>query len=279
MNVSELINHVEFSFIIPTFNRKNLVCNAINSALTFVGNDRRYEIIVIDDASTDGTFFHLGEKYFNEIENGLIIISKLSHNSGVVATRNQGAKLANGRWLLILDSDNEMIPGKKAEFESILFKTNSSFVLFRCVDDSGFLIGKDNMEKVMDYSSALNGDYPEFFGVCDRDSFLSEYTKADVVALKRFESIAYFRILKRNRSFYISNLVMRRYSFLASDRLSSKQGAIKDSNLLMLGHLILLKEHWHAMTIKRIFILLGAVSYYAWLHLMGLIGRIVLRRL
>ena len=272
-------NDINFSFIIPTYNRINLVCKAIDSALSFIRNDLRYEIIVIDDASTDGTFLILNEKYYKEIANGFLKIIKLSHNSGVVSARNNGAIIANGRWLLILDSDNEIIPGEKSEFEAILFETNYPFVLFRCIDDSGSLIGKDNIEQVLDYKSALNKNFPEFFGVCDRDAFLSEYTKADVVALKRFESIAYFRILKRNRSFRISNLVMRRYSFYAPDRLSSRQGVIKDAFFLMRGHFIFLKENWGAMSIKRICVSLGALTYYTWIHLMGSFFRLFRRHL
>lgn len=277
MSDSDSNNTIQFSFIIPTYNRINLVCKAIDSAVAFIRNDLRYEIIVIDDASTDETFERLTEKYFNEIASGLLKIIKLGHNSGVVSARNNGAKIALGRWLLILDSDNEIISGKKDEFESVLLETNHPFVLFRCIDDSGSLIGKDNIEQVLDYESALNKNFPEFFGVCDKDTFLSEYTKSDVVALKRFEAIAYFRILKRNRFFGISNLVMRRYSFIAPDRLSSSKGVVKDAYFLMLGHYIFLKENWGAMSIKRICVSLGALIYYTWIHLLSsfssLLGR------
>jgi glycosyltransferase involved in cell wall biosynthesis len=278
MIASELLPAVKYSFIIPTYNRKALISNAINSVLFFIGNDKRYEVIIIDDGSTDGTFAALTEKYHAEISVGLMKIVKLDNNFGVVAARNQGAKLASGRWLLILDSDNEIISELKSEFEAILASVNYPVILFRCVDDSGVLIGQNNLEQVLHYRDALNGDFPEFFGVCDRVSFLSEYTKPDVVALRRFEAVAYFRTLKKERYFYISDLVMRRYSLHASDRLSSRQGVVKDANLLIVGHFILLKEHWAAMSLKRLCVSLGALAYYSWVLLACSIGGLVFRR-
>ncbi len=269
MNVSDSCPMKEFSFIIPTYNRRNLVVNSIKSALSFIGDDERYEIIVIDDASTDGTFSDINERFYTAIKDGYLKILRLNENSGVVAARNQGAKFASGRWLLILDSDNEIIPDKKLEFELTLFEAKCPFVLFRCVDDSGDLIGPANMTHVLNYESALNNNFPEFFGVCDRNIFLSEYSNLDVVALKRFESIAFFRILKNFKNFYISNLIMRKYFFQVADRLSSKKGIAKDANLLMQGHFIFLKEHWRAMSLKRLFVSLSAVGYYSLLNILN----------
>ena len=54
MIVSELLPAVKYSFIIATYNRKSLISNAIDSVLFFIGNDKRYEVIIIDDGSTDG---------------------------------------------------------------------------------------------------------------------------------------------------------------------------------------------------------------------------------
>ena len=106
-----------FSFIIPTFNRRKLVINAIESAIQFIKFDNNYEIIVIDDCSLDNTYNTLCENYKLDIESGILKVIKLSQNKGVVAARNEGAKIAKGEWLIFLDSDNEIISYNKSEFE------------------------------------------------------------------------------------------------------------------------------------------------------------------
>ena len=89
------------SVIIPTYNRKKYVTKAIDSVLRQTYDD--YEIIVIDDGSTDNTRESL-EKYRNKI---LYIYQQ---NSGVSAARNAGIRLAKGEWVAFLDSDDEWIP-------------------------------------------------------------------------------------------------------------------------------------------------------------------------
>lgn len=59
-----------FSFIMPTFNRKNLIKNAIDSVLT--QDYKNYELIIIDDKSTDGTFEDIKKSYSKELTSGII---------------------------------------------------------------------------------------------------------------------------------------------------------------------------------------------------------------
>ena len=84
--------HPVFSIIIPAYNLGHLVCDAINSCInqqniTFA----EYEIIVINDGSTDDTYDYI-EKYCF-VEN-LTIINQV--NMGLSATRNRGIDLAKG---------------------------------------------------------------------------------------------------------------------------------------------------------------------------------------
>lgn len=86
------------SVIIPTYNRASFVIKAIESVLAQSFND--YEIIVIDDGSTDNTKEVL-EPYRGRIQ----YIHQ--ENSGVSAARNAGIRLAKGDWIAFLDSDDE----------------------------------------------------------------------------------------------------------------------------------------------------------------------------
>ncbi len=86
------------SVIIPTYNRERFVVRAIDSVLNQTFKD--YEIIVVDDGSTDGTQKALGA-YSNEIRH---IYQK---NAGVSSARNVGINEARGKWVAFLDSDDE----------------------------------------------------------------------------------------------------------------------------------------------------------------------------
>jgi glycosyltransferase involved in cell wall biosynthesis len=87
-----------FSVIIPTYNRANFVTKAVNSVLRQSFKD--YEIIVVDDGSTDTTTQAL-EQY------GRTITVVYQANSGVSIARNAGIRMANGTWIAFLDSDDE----------------------------------------------------------------------------------------------------------------------------------------------------------------------------
>lgn len=87
----------QVSVIIPTYNRANFVTAAIDSVLAQSYTD--YEIIVIDDGSTDNTKEVL-QPYRDKIH------YIYQPNKGVSAARNTGIKEAQGDWIAFLDSDD-----------------------------------------------------------------------------------------------------------------------------------------------------------------------------
>jgi len=92
------------SVIIPTLNRRELVCAAVASALAQC--DVAPEVIVVDDGSTDGTESALG------VFGGRIRYVRQT-TAGVSAARNRGVQLATGTWLAFLDSDDLWVPAKR----------------------------------------------------------------------------------------------------------------------------------------------------------------------
>jgi glycosyltransferase involved in cell wall biosynthesis len=91
------------SIIVPTFNRSKLVINAIESVLCQTYRD--YEIIVVDDGSTDNTAEAL-TPYMDRIR------YVYQANLGTSAAKNRGIQLARGKWISILDSDDLWLPTK-----------------------------------------------------------------------------------------------------------------------------------------------------------------------
>jgi glycosyltransferase involved in cell wall biosynthesis len=87
-----------FSVIIPTYNRASFITKAIDSILRQSFND--YEIVVVDDGSTDTT-----RQALQQYGKRITVVHQA--NSGVGAARNRGIGNANGKWIAFLDSDDE----------------------------------------------------------------------------------------------------------------------------------------------------------------------------
>jgi glycosyltransferase involved in cell wall biosynthesis len=94
-------NSLWVSVIIPTFNRESYVVQAISSVLNQTVKD--YEIIVVDDGSTDGT-----RSALQPLSNQIKYIYQ--NNAGVSVARNAGIAAASGKWIAFLDSDDEWAP-------------------------------------------------------------------------------------------------------------------------------------------------------------------------
>lgn len=101
-----------FSVVIPAYNRAAIIGRAIDSCLDQTFGD--YEIIVVDDGSTDDT----------EAVVGAYSDPRLSFirqaNAGGAAARNTGVAAARGRYIAFLDSDDAFLPGKLAAFHAAI---------------------------------------------------------------------------------------------------------------------------------------------------------------
>lgn len=89
-----------FSIIIPAFNVELYLPQCLDSVLNQTCID--YEIILIDDGSTDKTC-QICDKYAT-IQNNIVVIHK--KNAGLSEARNDGVRLAHGNYLFFLDSDD-----------------------------------------------------------------------------------------------------------------------------------------------------------------------------
>ena len=92
------------SVIIPTYNRRSVIDRAIGSVFNQSFGD--WELLVVDDGSTDGTWEHL-----QQYEDQRVRLFR-TENKGVSAARNLGIQKARGPWVAFLDSDDQWLAAK-----------------------------------------------------------------------------------------------------------------------------------------------------------------------
>jgi len=129
------------SVIIPTYNRAHLIERAIQSVLNQTYQD--FEIIIVDDGSTDNT-----EEVIKEFQEKDKRVRYIKHNTnkGGNTARNTGLKSIKGEYVAFLDSDDEWLP-KKIEKQLEVFK-NSKDRKLGFVYCGAFFIKEDSKEKI-----------------------------------------------------------------------------------------------------------------------------------
>ncbi|SIQ28145.1 Glycosyltransferase involved in cell wall bisynthesis [Chryseobacterium sp. RU37D] len=117
------------SVIIPLYNAEKTIINALNSIKVQTVGAEEFEIIIINDGSTDKSK-SLVEKYIKENPSLHIQLLELA-NGGVSKARNLGLKIAKGEFIALLDADDEWLPEKTKKQLHYLNNKNLDFIATR----------------------------------------------------------------------------------------------------------------------------------------------------
>ena len=225
---------MRFSIIIPTFERRQVLPQSIDSAIAFAHAAGEAEVVVVDDASQDGTAEMVRQRYAQQLASGLIKLMERCINGGVTAARNDGAKAAHGDWLIFLDSDDQLLPIASQAIPSFAaqYKT-TPMLIFRCEDETGNLVGPPAPAGPLDFDTLLRRGIPgECLPVVSRAAFLAHPYDED---LRGFEFLAYPRIVQFHGPAMLSDTVARRYVTTGADRLSTLAGRLRRADLMARG--------------------------------------------
>ena len=95
------------SIVIPHYNQGQYLLQCIESCMLQSRED--YEIIAVDDGSTDGSralLFYLPDLYPHKRARKILV----AKNEGVSHARNEGIKRASGKYIVLLDADDMLTP-------------------------------------------------------------------------------------------------------------------------------------------------------------------------
>ena len=126
------------SIITPTYNCGHFIEETIRSVLSQTYTN--WEMIIVDDCSTDDTR-QIVEQFADDSR---IKYHCLEHNSGAAVARNTALRIAKGRWIAFLDSDDIWLP-EKLEKQIKFMEDNGyafSYHKYDEIDEIGKPLGK-----------------------------------------------------------------------------------------------------------------------------------------
>jgi glycosyltransferase involved in cell wall biosynthesis len=152
-------NKILVSVIVPTYNRAKILPRSIESVLK--QTYKNLEVIIVNDASTDTTE-KITKRFIKQDKR--IIYKKHIKNRGGAAARNTGIKIAKGKYVAFLDSDDEWMPTKIKKQLDLFSKIPDSFGLVSCY----YTIFDHRLKRKRVYKKLGRGDLYSFFlrGFC-----------------------------------------------------------------------------------------------------------------
>lgn len=154
----------KLSIIVPFYNTEKYLSKCIDSLLNQDIPLEDYEIIIINDGSTDSSH-SIAESYINRYQNIKLINQE---NKGTGGARNAGIRVAEGNYLFFVDSDDYITPNCLSTLLNCAEKNQLDILRFNyeAVTDGGEIITKTKNST----SSIVYSDK-----VTDGETFLSEH--------------------------------------------------------------------------------------------------------
>lgn len=242
---------MQINIVVTTYNRKDKVVFSIQSALTAVkqwGNQGK--VILVDDASTDGTLDYLEKIFLKEIMSGLLVLVAHLKNMGVTGAKNTGYFAVDTGWVGFLDSDDSLIASEYTALKNALLENcETPIVFFRCKDQNHNKIGVEFYDvKKLDLITYIKyTSYGEALTFINR-SKVSGLPYLDV--LRGYEGFGCARIIKKYGPGLLIPLYVRQYNCEGDDRLSGVKALIKRSGDMSKGHVLFLRGFYSEMSLS-----------------------------
>jgi glycosyltransferase involved in cell wall biosynthesis len=208
---------VLFTFVVPTYNRANKIYNTLTSIIE--QSYRFFEIVIVDDASTDNTKEVVSQ--WTEKQTCPVQYIRLEKNSGPNVAKNAGAKISKGSWLVFLDSDDLIKEGCLEYLNDFISKNNdASLIMVPCVNLDGEITNTNpGYEGYVSFRDYLRGRFTgEYLPVAKKDVFNKFQFLEN---LRGGEGITWLQMSKACRM-YIVAYSGRVYDNHGVDRLSYK---------------------------------------------------------
>ena len=119
--------HIWLSILLPVYNVEAYLAECVTSIMQQVGDDIGVQIVIVDDASSDGSWAvaaRLRDQYPQWVK-----LIGLDVNHGVSTARNRLIAEAEGEYIWFVDSDDYLLPGAISGLRTILAEHNPDLIL------------------------------------------------------------------------------------------------------------------------------------------------------
>jgi glycosyltransferase involved in cell wall biosynthesis len=164
-----------FSVIITSCNQRDFIADAVNSALALQG--QKPEIIVVDDASSDGSEDVLAA-YGDAIR-----FVPLSTNRGKGPARNAGSSAATSDYLVFLDGDDALLPWTLQVYERVVQARTPKLIL------ASMLWFKGALPPVQEAERPTTIQFAEYADYMAKDRAFGVSASSVVIERQAFESV------------------------------------------------------------------------------------------
>ena len=195
----------DITVIIPSYNRVNVVCRAIQSVLN--QSSSCGEIIVVNDGSTDTT----SEVVRSTFGDAVILVEK--ENGGVSSARNAGVERVKTEWIAFLDSDDYFLENNIARRVEVMNSIDDVDLLSCSYETANSPLG----------SNWYCGFSSDLLSECDA---VSE-------TIHRLQD-PFYTCLKSCEQFSLSTVMMRLESFVRAGRFDTSFTIGEDNRLISL---------------------------------------------
>ncbi len=189
-----------FSIIIPTYNRAGFIGKTIRSLLNQSHHD--FEIIVVDDGSTDNT----GEIVKSITDNRIRYFKKENAERG--AARNFGTKKARGNYVNFFDSDDLAYPNHLEEAYQLISSNNYPEIIalgYDIKNEQGKIIRKRTPFKNIN-KQLIEGNLLSCNGVFIKKDIALQYPFSEIRELSASEDYLLWLQLAARYTFFFNNI-------------------------------------------------------------------------
>ena len=196
------------SIITPMYNSQRFIKSAIKSvqAQTY----QNWEMIIVDDGSADGSV-DITKAFVENDERIRLII--LQNNRGPAVARNEGIKVACGRYIAFLDSDDLWLPEKLEKQLRFMNNKHSplSFSSYEKIDEDGNILGQIPInKKKISYTDLLKTNHIGCLTAMMDIKFLEEKMYMPLIK-KRHDHGLWLSILSKGYTAFGINEVLAQY--------------------------------------------------------------------
>lgn len=211
------------SIVIPTYNRVSSLKKCIESIIPQYYEG--LEVIVTDDYSTDET-----KQYLQGLkEHSFIKIIYNKENRGVNFSRNRGIEIATRKFILFLDSDDEMIPGSLQQIkETIAANPDTKQFLFVVSDRAEDFRNVTETRKIQ-YEDWVNGNVSGDFTHVVLAQIMKKYLFFE--EFRMFEHLNWLRVKKETAPQLLVPIITTQRERDRSDSLTTS-GKLKNVSVI-----------------------------------------------